>query len=398
MPHTDNGKSLRFGCLVRVSTDRQSLQGQSLITQRKEAVDNVASLQGRIAQWYGGSEHATPGHEHAEVNRLLSDAARGKIDAVHVSHPDRWSRDNAKSKQGLDILRRHGVKFYVGRQEYNLHDPNACLFLGMSAEIGEFQASNQALKSMKSRIDRAREGKPVSGELPFGRTFNRKTGDWGRDQNKVAMVKDWAARYLRGESMQALADEYGLNLSTVHKILTQRSGPVWLQQFKSDRLNIHEKVPTAVPELLPSETILAIQKRAAANKTYSHGQTKHPYLVSRMIFCAKCGFAMHGQFITGNCYYRHSKVRTGDCKGRLSFPRADRLEQIILFELFDLFGNASRVAQAIRDASPDVEQQAIDRQRHERLTADLGKIDTQRLSRNHFLCRLRRFLRWFSSL
>src|SRR5262249_54894604 len=116
-------------------------------------------------EWYGGSEHATPGHEHAEVNRLLSDAAKGKIDAVHVSHPDRWSRDNAKSKQGLEILRKHKVRFFVGTQEFNLHDPTACLFLGMSAEIGEFQANNQSQKSMKNRIDRAKEGKPVSGRL-----------------------------------------------------------------------------------------------------------------------------------------------------------------------------------------------------------------------------------------
>jgi DNA invertase Pin-like site-specific DNA recombinase len=370
--------SLRFAALVRVSTDRQSQQGQSLITQRKEAMENIPALNGRIAAWYGGSEHATPGHEHAEVNRLLADAAKGKFDAIHVSHPDRWSRDNGKSKQGLEILRRHKVRFFVCKQEYNLHDPTACLFLGMSAEIGEFQASNQSQKSMKNRIDRAREGKPVSGNLPFGRTFDKKTSQWSVDPIKHAMIQDCARRYLKGESMQSLADEYDLNLSTVHKVLTQRSGPVWIQRFKSERLNIDEEVSTTVPELLPSQTIALILAKAQANKTYTHGHSVHQYLLSRVIFCASCGRAMHGQEKQGYRYYRHSNIRDEGCKGKLPRPVAERLEEAVLFHLFDLFGNASRVAQAIRDASPDPEQQLIDRQRHERLTADRAKIETQR--------------------
>jgi site-specific DNA recombinase len=370
--------SLRFAALVRVSTERQSQQGQSLITQRKDAVENIPALQGRIAEWYGGQEHATPGYEHAEVNRLLVDASKGKLDAIHVSHPDRWSRDNAESKRGLEILRKHKVRFFVCKQEYDLHDPNTRMFLGMSAEIGEFVAANQNKKSMLNRIDRAREGKPVCGSLPFGRLFDKKKKQWSVDPDKVAMVEDCARRYLKGESMQALADEYNLNLSTIHKILTQRSGPVWIQRFDSDDLNIHEEVATTVPALLSDETIAAIRQKAAANKTYTHGQTIHQYLLSRVIFCAKCGRAMHGQERFGYRYYRHSNVRDDCCKGRVSSPVAERLEEAVTYQLFDLFGNASRVAQAIRDASPDLEQQAIDRQRHERLTADLAKVKSRR--------------------
>jgi DNA invertase Pin-like site-specific DNA recombinase len=379
----NNGR-LRFACLVRVSTDRQSQQGQSLITQRKEAVDNVPALGGRIAGWYGGSEHATPGHEHAEVNRLLADAAKGNIDAVHVSHCDRWSRDNGKSKVGLDILRKHKVRFFVCKQEYNLHDPTACLFLGMSAEIGEFQAGNQSKKSMINRIERARKGLPVSGKLPFGRTFDKKAGAWGIDPAKHALVKDCARRYLRGEGMAALAKEYDLNLSTLHEVLTRRCGPSWVQNFDSDKLNIHEQVPTRVPELLPADTIALIHKKTEENRTYLRGQQTNSYLLSRMVFCGKCGRAMFGQGQYGFRYYRHALERTplpgfpGGCDGKLSWPRADRLEQIVLYSLFDLFGNASRVAAAIREASPDTEQIAHDRQRLERLTADKAKIETQR--------------------
>jgi hypothetical protein len=119
--------------------------------------------------------------------------------------------------------------------------------------------------------------------------------------------------------------------------------------------------------------------RLRKHKTYTRGQTVHNYLLSRMVFCAKCGHAMSGQCNFGIRYYRHARDRNEGCTGRLSCPPADRLEEIVLFQLFDLFGNASRVAQAIRDASPDLEQQAIDRSLAREKLASLT-ADEQRLS------------------
>jgi DNA invertase Pin-like site-specific DNA recombinase len=97
----DNGKLERFASLVRVSTEKQEQQGESLRTQTKNNDRDVARLGGRIVECYGGQEHATPGWEKGEVDRLIADAARGKFDAVIVTYADRWSRDNAKSKEGL---------------------------------------------------------------------------------------------------------------------------------------------------------------------------------------------------------------------------------------------------------------------------------------------------------
>ncbi len=96
-----NAKPIRFAALVRVSTEKQEKHGESLRTQRSDIQRAIGQLEGTIAQWYGGREHATPGWEREQLDRLLADARTGKFDAVIVTHPDRWSRDNAKSEQGL---------------------------------------------------------------------------------------------------------------------------------------------------------------------------------------------------------------------------------------------------------------------------------------------------------
>src|SRR5262249_17448628 len=153
---------------------------------------------GRIVGWYGGSESATPGHEHREVERLIADAERGIFDAVVVAYADRWSKSNTLSKRGLGVFRRHGIAFYVGSTPMDLTDPSVNLLLGVQAEIGEFLAAQQARKSMETRLERAGRGLPACGKLPWGRTF--KGGEWGIDAGKQAALAEIAARYLGGES------------------------------------------------------------------------------------------------------------------------------------------------------------------------------------------------------
>jgi DNA invertase Pin-like site-specific DNA recombinase len=245
------GNSTRFGGLVRVSTERQEQQGESLVVQRKAIERDVAKLGGTIAGWYGGQEHATAGWERKEVDRLIADAVKGRFDAVIVAYDDRWSRDNAKSKEGLEAFRQNRIRCFVGTQERNLRSPQDIFFLGMTAEVGEFVAGVQNKKSIESRIERARKGWPAAGALPFGRTFDRDTKQWGLDPDRHAMIREAAARYLAGESLPGLAREYGVNHANLCKVFRERSGDTWVQEFNYPRFDIDEKVITVIPELLP---------------------------------------------------------------------------------------------------------------------------------------------------
>jgi hypothetical protein len=111
MSENHSTRGLRFGVLIRVSSERQEKKGESLSTQRASNARDVDRLGGTVAGWYGGQEHATPSWEKREVDRLIRDARRGLFDAVMVAYADRWSRDNKKSKEGLEVFREHGVRF-----------------------------------------------------------------------------------------------------------------------------------------------------------------------------------------------------------------------------------------------------------------------------------------------
>lgn len=370
-----NKSKLRFAVLVRVSTEKQEKQGESLRTQRQQLTDAVKERGGVVAEWFGGQEHATDGWEHAEVERLIECCERGAADAVMVSHADRWSRDNAASKRGLDRLKQSDTRFFVLGAEHDLYDPTAKFYLGISAEIGEYHAATQKKKSLENRIARAKRGVPTGGKLPYGRTFDKATETWGVVPEKKAIIEDVARRYLAGESMEKIATEYGINHSSLHKTVMQRSGADWSVTFQPDGVVVRGKplvVPMAVPPLLPAVTVQALHNRSQANKTYKHGEIIYEYLLRRVVFCADCGHAMFGQTNhDGRRYYRH---RNGACPSPLHSVPADVLEETVMLHLWAAFGNAGRLTAAVDAARPDKEKYEEYAKQRERVSGELEKL------------------------
>ncbi len=370
-------KPLRFAALIRVSSEKQERQGESLNTQATQIEQAVEAMEGRITARYAGQEHATAGWEREQFERLLQDAAspRRKFDAVIVADPSRWSRDNGRSEPGLDLLRDNHIRFFAMLQEYDLHDPHARGLLEMTTAMNGWQAALLAQKSVLNRLSKLRKGELAVGELPFGRTYSKQTRTWGLDEEKARIIREIAERYIAGESLDSLAKEYGIGRSRVDRVLRERCGPDWTVRFDSDRFNIHEEVIVRVPPLLDARTIEAVRKTAEANKTYKHGQNKNRYLFSRMVFCGICGRALRGAETNGYRYHQHTFDIPNCLCGSV---RADDLEDIVMRHLFETFGNPEAVQRAIEEATPNAEKNEESRKRAEQIGKELGKIQSGR--------------------
>ncbi|MCD6533994.1 MAG: recombinase family protein [Deltaproteobacteria bacterium] len=352
-------EKLKFAPLVRVSTEKQAEKGSSLEKQKEMIIESVKRMGGIIPEhcWeYSGQEHATPDNERNKLDKLLRDSKKGSFDAVIVCDISRWSRDNRKSKDGLDILRKNDIKFFVTSLEYDLLNPEHCFILGMSAEIGELQSKTQSLKSINSRILRADKGRPATGKLPYGRTFDKDSNEWGVDEFKKKEIEGAAKDYLSGQKMSDIAVKLNMNHSNLHKILTKRSGNIWVQRFRSIPLKIDREVSTVVPSLLPQNTIEKILERAKGNKTYCRGMRKNDYLLSGMIFCKHCKTSLFGQTNpSGKSYYRH-KTKKGNVCPVSGYLPAESIEQAIMVTVFATIGDPVGLEKAINAALPDVNE------------------------------------------
>jgi DNA invertase Pin-like site-specific DNA recombinase len=371
---------IRFAALVRVSTERQEQRGESLAVQRKAIEQEVERLNGKVVTWYGGQESATPGKEKKLVGQLVTDAQKQPrpFDAVIVAYTDRWSRDNEFSIHGLRVFMDNGVRFFTVGREYNLFSPEDWFQLGISTVTGQYQASTSNKRSLESRISRARSGQYAAGKLPWGRTYDKKTKTWGIDKAKQRIIQDVARRYLAepGESLEKIAKELGMNHTSLHKTLMHRCGTTWTQEFHSKRLNIHATVPTTVPRLLSDETIEELHARAKANKTFTHGQPKHKYLLGSKILCEDCGYALVPQMNHGERrYYRHASAQRmrGPCPGKAAMMPAELIEGIVIRHLFEAFGNPAAVEAAVRAAFPDMDEKKQQQERIKELDVLIDK-------------------------
>ncbi len=346
-------RGLRFAPLLRVSTEKQEQQGESLKTQRTDLEADIKAMGGEIYKWYAGQEHSTPDYERKILDQLIRDTQQNKFDAVIVWSIDRWSRDNLVSEQGLKILRDNHVKFFVRTKEYDLFNTSDYFFVALYVLMGRTQAVEQSRKSILNKIHRAKQGHPTCGQLPFGRTYDKEHG-WAIDQEKQRIIIDAARRYLEGESMVLIAKSYNMNHPNLNKLLKHRSGDTWEQRFVSKRCNIDETVTIKIPRLLPEETITKIHQRSEANKTYAHGQTKNQYLLARMILCGECSHAIFGDTNHNRKrYYRHP--RNVCCKSFTSIP-ADIIEEAVIEDIFQMLGDLPRIEQAAKDALPNIKE------------------------------------------
>ena len=351
---------MRFAPLIRVSTESQEKQGESLRTQKNQIQTAIEQLKGKVVNWkYCGQESATEIQERQIFDQLLNDCQNKLFDAVIVADVSRWSRNNKKSEEGIEILKSNGIKFFVLTRELNLFDPSDALLLRMEVLIGNFSASQGAIKSMMNRIERAKRNIPTGGQLPFGRTFDKATETWGTDKEKQKKIKLAAKLYLRGEKFPQIAKVVGSNQSHLYHILKNCCGNTYPFRISSKKYNIHFETTLKIPRLLPESTIKMIKEQLEGNKTYGKKGIKYKYLLARVLFCRKCEYAAYGFPLRGRwLYYSHvtntADIRVNNCSGFRYIP-AKVLEDAVMNDIFSMIDTPEKMEEAIRISTPVIE-------------------------------------------
>jgi site-specific DNA recombinase len=376
-------EKLIFAPLVRVSTERQEKQGESLSTQEKQLKAAIQGLGGSVHRWYRGHEHATPDQERKVLDDLMSDADAKKFDAVMVTDVSRWSRDNLKSTEYLAKLKAWGIRFFVGSNEFDLFNHFHDLILTMGVVINQFFAKEQVKKSNDNKVELARKGRPSCGKKPFGRIFDKETGIWTVDPHKKEIVEEAARLYLEEDiPFKELGNRFGMNEANLWKVLTQRSGDVWEQGFKVRSQGKEEKVvlQTAIPRLLPDDIIQKIKAKCEARRTWEHGAIKFEYLFSRMIFDGETKSRKNGSqdniALTGTAnawnrrYYRPFRGPNENYPYKRYMINADILENAVLDALFEALSENRALYKAVFDGNPED-------QRAEKLSKERAKYEKE---------------------
>ncbi len=337
---------------VRVSSRDSATTGESLTTQRK-AIKDFAKTQG----WNLTKIYADEGISGSTVNerpglvQLLKNAGKKNFDILVIHRLSRFGRNARDLLNNYAILVGADVQLLSIKENMDFSNPYGKAMLTMLSAVAELEREIISENTLENRIALTKKNIPASGNLPFGRTYEN--GKWGIDEKIQKKIKWAASKYAMGESIKSLAKKLQMSQSGLLRNLKTRCGSIWTVSFKDEEYELD------VPPLLDDEMIAAVHRRAALNKTTSHGFIKNEYLLSRNILCGHCGYAMFGQTDTHhreNRYYRHPKIGANQCKDFPAFVKADDIEKAVMVHLFRMYGDVNNIKKAIDKALPNKEE------------------------------------------
>lgn len=362
----------RVGGYIRVSSKGSATKGESLTTQDKAIKDFCKSNGWKLTKIYadegisGGTVKKRPA-----LQQLLKDVEDGKIDIVVITRLSRIGRNARELLNNYEILKNAGVQLRSIHENMNFNTPVGRVMLTMLSAMAEMEREVSGENTTENRFELARKNIPTSGLLPYGRTYDKKTKEWGLVEGVKVKIQSIAQRYIDGHNMEMLATEMEMYPSNLLKILKDRCSDKWKVSFKG------VEVEMTVPRILDDSMIKAVGSRATANNTYAHSPIRNEYLLSRMILCGDCNYPMYGQTDKrGSRSYRHDKKGKNKCKDFGSSVPAAEIEGGVFGQVFEELGDKEKAEAAIQRAIPDlgqIEKDMAEIKDYEKLLKEVSK-------------------------
>ena len=287
-----------------------------------------------------------------ELNRLLRDCKRGKIDRIITKAVARFARNTEELLVTLRLLKELGVSVYFEEQGIDTNQLNAEIivtFPGMVAQQESETISGNLRWSIHKRMER---GEYIAPHVPYGyRLIDKEVVVY---EPEAEVVRRIFRLYLQGMGIQQIADlleSEGLVRSmrsgkkcwskgTVSYILRNERymGDAVLQKkYTTDCLPYRQKrnkgekkqyyVENYCPAIISSETFNAVQELMAEKREKE--ATARNYILSKKMRCPDCGRTFRKQVNNEKAYWCCSQWATSSsqCKSR-------RIREDMAYEAF----------------------------------------------------------------
>ena len=276
----------RAALYIRVSTDEQARHGLSLGEQRADLIDYANKNGYEIIDLYidEGETARKSLNRRKELQRLINDVRKNRIDVIVFKCLDRWFRNVADYHKVQEILDAHNVSWECSQEHYNTTTANGRFYMHIRLAVAEEESDRTSERIKYVFEGKKRRKELISGNLPIGYKAENKHAVLDDNAPAIQYLFQWV--YNGGSirsSIRAVYDKFGLILSywQAKTILRKRE-------------YIGEKYGTTdyMPSLVTNEVFQRVQDILKRNSKDT--PTKRIYLFSGLLHCPQCGRRMGG--------------------------------------------------------------------------------------------------------
>ncbi len=321
-PKPDSG--VKAGLYVRVSTEMQ-VEKESLSTQESRLRAYCAANGFQIRDVYKDKGMSAKDTDRPELQRLMEDCRRGKVQVVAVTALDRITRSLRDSIKLMDFFNESNVRFVSITQNIDSSTASGRLMRDILAVFAKFEREAIAERVASNMHQRATLGKWNGGIVPYGyKGVQRVSGEMMTsglqpEPKEAKIVKRIFETFLETRSLRRTThtlNSSGLRTrrgvtwaaSSVHRILSNPTyvGKMWYGKRRTDAetgklkgVSPSEwKVSDGQHEAIISKRLFADAQDVLHAISRKPTRASHSYLLSGLLRCGKCGGGMYGYTMT----------------------------------------------------------------------------------------------------
>ena len=270
----------RAALYIRVSSDRQAKEGDSIPAQREALRQYARSHHMQIYGEYIDDGVSGTRADRDELSRLLSDVEAGRIDIILITKLDRLYRSLKHYLNMMDRLDKHNVGWLAIWENYDTTTPQGRLIVSQMMSIAQFEAENTGQRVRAVLDYKISHGEVASGSVPFGYVI--------RDKRLVpGPHADDAREIFKHYAM------YG-NLHKTARLSAGLGGPASTNGIKNMLQNekyvgMARDNPQFCEAIIDKSLFDDVQRKLSMNVKISQ---KHTYIFSGLVKCAECGASM----------------------------------------------------------------------------------------------------------
>lgn len=283
---------------VRVSTEEQAINGDSLRTQREELTKYALKNGFHIYGIYEDDGFSATNLKRPALQRLLKDVEQNKINRILITKLDRLSRGVRNYYKVLDVLDEHGVFWQTVFEKYDSSTASGRLHINIMLSVAENESA-QTSERIRSVFKTKVENKEIiAGKIPIGLKKDGKKLIIDDDKKQIVLdafqfYKETTSAYQTFQKLDLKYPELKLNYMRAYRILTNK---LYIGTKKNRYGDIENFCPAIIDKIEFENTQKLLNKNARKPSSENSGG----YIFQGLLKCAECGYKLGGKFYSKN--------------------------------------------------------------------------------------------------